>query len=71
MVRGRGYARSAEDIENIVLAASEDGTPIRVRDVGNVTLGPDLRRGVADLDGTGRGGLRHRGHAARARTRST
>lgn len=53
MVRGRGYARSVADFENIVLSASEDGTPIRVRDVGRVVLGPDLRRGVSDLDGTG------------------
>jgi Cu(I)/Ag(I) efflux system membrane protein CusA/SilA len=53
MVRGRGYARDAKDIENIVLVASENGTPIRVRDVGQVVLGPDLRRGVSDLDGAG------------------
>jgi Cu(I)/Ag(I) efflux system membrane protein CusA/SilA len=53
MVRGRGYARSIADFENIVLSASEDGTPIRVRDIGEVVLGPDLRRGVSDLDGTG------------------
>ena len=53
MVRGRGYARSLSDFENIVLTTSESGTPIRIRDVGQVVLGPDLRRGVADLDGTG------------------
>ena len=53
MVRGRGYARSPRDIGDIVLASSETGVPIRVRDVGDVSLGPDLRRGVADLDGTG------------------
>ena len=53
MVRGRGYARSARDIEEIVLSASENGTPIRVRDVGQVVMGPDMRRGVSDLDGTG------------------
>jgi Cu(I)/Ag(I) efflux system membrane protein CusA/SilA len=53
MVRGRGYARSADDIGSIVLARSETGAAIRVRDVGEVTLGPDIRRGVADLDGTG------------------
>jgi copper/silver efflux system protein len=53
MVRGRGYARSVEDFEDIVLVASESGTPIRVKDVGRVTVGPELRRGVADLDGTG------------------
>ena len=53
MVRGRGYAKSEADIGNIVLARNDSGVPVRVRDVGSVTLGPDLRRGVADLDGTG------------------
>lgn len=53
MVRGRGYARSLRDFEDIVLLASEDGTPIRVKDVGQVVMGPDLRRGVSDLDGAG------------------
>jgi Cu(I)/Ag(I) efflux system membrane protein CusA/SilA len=53
MVRGRGYAKSAADIGDIVLARSENGVPVRVRDVGEVTLGPDIRRGVADLDGMG------------------
>jgi Cu(I)/Ag(I) efflux system membrane protein CusA/SilA len=53
MVRGRGYATSIEDFQNIVLQASEGGTPIRIKDVGEVVQGPDLRRGVADLDGQG------------------
>jgi Cu(I)/Ag(I) efflux system membrane protein CusA/SilA len=53
MVRARGYVRSLRDIENIVLVASENGTPVRIQDVGQVTFGPDLRRGVADLDGKG------------------
>jgi Cu(I)/Ag(I) efflux system membrane protein CusA/SilA len=53
MVRGRGYATSLRDFEEIVLATGEKGTPIRVKDVGQVVLGPDLRRGVADLDGQG------------------
>ena len=53
MVRGRGYAKSIADFESIVVSASESGTPIRIRDIGHVTVGPDLRRGVADLDGTG------------------
>ena len=53
MVRGRGYAKSVADIGEIVLARNESGVPVRVRDVGAVTLGPDLRRGVADLNGTG------------------
>ncbi|MBI1786207.1 MAG: efflux RND transporter permease subunit [Acidobacteria bacterium] len=53
MVRGRGYARSTADLANIVLAASPNGTPVRVRDVGRVELGPDLRRGIADWNGEG------------------
>ena len=53
MVRGHGYLKSRADLENVVLAAGEQGTPIRVRDVGEVVLGPDQRRGAADLDGRG------------------
>jgi Cu(I)/Ag(I) efflux system membrane protein CusA/SilA len=53
MVRGRGYAQSTGDIGKIVLATSESGVPIRISDVGEVTLGPDIRRGVADWNGSG------------------
>jgi len=53
MVRGRGYAKTLDDFGDIVLTATEDATPIRIRDIGEVTLGPDYRRGLADLDGTG------------------
>jgi copper/silver efflux system protein len=54
MIRGRGYARSLEDFANISLGVSDTGSQIRIRDVGQVEVGPaDLRRGVADLDGTG------------------
>lgn len=53
MIRGRGYVRSREDLEEVVLKLSDNGVPVRVRDVGRVTLGPDLRRGVADLNGDG------------------
>jgi copper/silver efflux system protein len=52
LIRGRGYVKSPQDLEEIVLA-SVNGTPIRVKDVGRVVLGPDLRRGTADLDGSG------------------
>ncbi len=52
MIRGRGYVKSPQDIEDIVLAG-QNGTPIRIKDVGDVVLGPDIRRGAADLDGTG------------------
>jgi Cu(I)/Ag(I) efflux system membrane protein CusA/SilA len=53
MVRGRGYAQSTSDIGKIVLAKTQGGVPIRISDVGEVTLGPDIRRGVADWNGTG------------------
>jgi len=53
MVRGRGYLTSVGDIENVSLGANKRGTPIRVRDVAQVRLGPDIRRGVAELDGKG------------------
>ena len=53
MVRGRGYARSVSDLEQVSLGVTAAGVPILVRDVGSVTLGPDLRRGIADLNGEG------------------
>jgi len=54
MVRGRGYLRSLADIENIVVVTNpESGTPVLVRNLGTVSLGPDLRRGLAELDGQG------------------
>jgi Cu(I)/Ag(I) efflux system membrane protein CusA/SilA len=53
MVRGRGYARSVEDIEKIVVSRDAKGTPVLVRDVAEVVLGPAMRRGVVDLDGQG------------------
>src|SRR3989454_2531186 len=51
-VRGRGYIKSIEDIESIPLRAV-NGTPVYVRNVGTVHLGPDLRRGLAELNGEG------------------
>ena len=53
MVRGRGYLRRREDLEAVVLKTDEHGTPVLVRDVGWVDVGPEIRRGVADLDGRG------------------
>ncbi|MGK7346686.1 MAG: efflux RND transporter permease subunit [Candidatus Nitrospinota bacterium M3_3B_026] len=53
MVRGFGYIESLEDIRNIALGVDENGTPVTIRDVANVTLGPELRRGLAELDGEG------------------
>ena len=52
MVRGRGYVKSTADLEKAVLKAY-DGTPVRLGDVATVSLGPELRRGLADLDGHG------------------
>jgi len=52
IVRGRGYLRGVADLENIVLRA-EGGTPLLLKDVARVELGPDERRGVAELNGEG------------------
>src|SRR6266446_213825 len=51
-VRGRGYIKSIEDIENVPLK-SQQGTPVYVKNVGTVHLGPDIRRGVSELNGEG------------------
>ena len=51
-VRGHGYIKDPRDIENIVLKV-ENGTPVYIRNVGTVHLGPDIRRGVAEFDGKG------------------
>ncbi|HEU4698617.1 MAG TPA: efflux RND transporter permease subunit, partial [Gemmatimonadales bacterium] len=53
MVRGLGYLKSVRDIENVVVGATASGTPIRVAELGEVGVGPAVRRGVAELDGRG------------------
>jgi len=53
MVRGLGYIKNIPDIENIVLKVDRTGTPIRIKDVARVELGPDERRGIVELDGEG------------------
>ncbi|MFM7274270.1 MAG: efflux RND transporter permease subunit, partial [Gammaproteobacteria bacterium] len=53
MVRSTGYLRSAEDIRRIPLALGERGTPLLLGDVADVREGPQMRRGVTDLDGEG------------------
>jgi Cu(I)/Ag(I) efflux system membrane protein CusA/SilA len=53
LVRGRGYIQSIADIQNLSVAVGNNGTPIRVRDVARVELGPDMRRGIAELNGEG------------------
>jgi Cu(I)/Ag(I) efflux system membrane protein CusA/SilA len=53
MVRGLGYIHGIEDLKEIPVGVDANGTPIRLEDVANVHLGPELRRGVAELDGEG------------------
>lgn len=53
MIRGHGYIKSTADIEQIAVGVSAKGTPILLRDVATVTLGPDMRRGLVELDGQG------------------
>ena len=53
MVRGHGYAKSVSDIENIVVGRDKSGTPVLIKALGRVELGPDIRRGIADLNGEG------------------
>jgi Cu(I)/Ag(I) efflux system membrane protein CusA/SilA len=53
MVRGLGYIKSLDDIKDISLGTDEKGTPISVRDVAHVHTGPELRRGITELDGEG------------------
>jgi Cu(I)/Ag(I) efflux system membrane protein CusA/SilA len=52
MVRGRGYIKSIKDLEMITVGGDR-GTPVLVRDIASVTLGPDMRRGIAELNGQG------------------
>jgi len=53
MVRGLGYFKSLADVEKVPVGVSADGTPVLVRDIAEVSLGPELRRGVAELNGEG------------------
>ena len=53
MVRARGYIRSVSDLEEVVVKTDERGTPVRLRDVASIQLGPEIRRGIAELDGEG------------------
>jgi Cu(I)/Ag(I) efflux system membrane protein CusA/SilA len=53
MLVGRGYIETTEDIEKIPVGVDEHGTAIQVRDIGDVILGPDIRRGAIDLDAQG------------------
>ena len=53
MVRGRGYIKSVDDIRKIVVSNNARGTPVLLRDVAHVTIGPEIRRGIVELDGKG------------------
>ena len=53
MIRVKGYVKSPQDLENTVIGTDGKGTPVLVKNVANVVIGPDIRRGVADLDGQG------------------
>jgi Cu(I)/Ag(I) efflux system membrane protein CusA/SilA len=53
MVRGLGYIKSIRDVQNIVVGADRQGTPVMIKDVGIVRLGPDLRRGLTEANGQG------------------
>jgi Cu(I)/Ag(I) efflux system membrane protein CusA/SilA len=53
MVRGRGYLRNINDLGNVVLKAAPNGTPVMLKDVARIQLGPDERRGIAEMNGTG------------------
>ena len=53
MVRGHGYLKSEHDLEQVVLKTNKTGTPVLLRDVARIERGPEIRRGVADLNGRG------------------
>ena len=53
MVRGLGYVKDVRDLEQVVLGVGPGGTPILLKDVGDVTIGPEIRRGLADWNGEG------------------
>ena len=53
MVRSRGYIQSVDDLNTIPVGVDSDGTPIRLQDVAHVHLGPELRRGIVELNGEG------------------
>src|SRR5262249_38180503 len=53
VIRGRGYLHSVDEIESIPVGTDRRGTPILIRDIAHVQVGPDQRRGIAELDGKG------------------
>ena len=53
MVRGEGYIQGVDDVKRVALGVDDSGTPISVQDVATVQIGPDIRRGLAELNGDG------------------
>ena len=53
MIRGRGYIKGLKDLESIAVSTNGQGTPVLLKDVATVRLGPEIRRGIAELDGKG------------------
>jgi len=53
MVRATGYIKNAEDLENIPLGVNKNGTPLLLKDVADIVIGPQMRRGIAELNGEG------------------
>jgi Cu(I)/Ag(I) efflux system membrane protein CusA/SilA len=53
MIRGRGYIQTLKDLEEVPVTTDRAGTPVLLRDIARIQLGPEMRRGVADLDGRG------------------
>ena len=70
IVRGLGYIKSIQDVQNIVVGADPQGTPIMIKDIGIVRLGPELRRGLAEANGQGEvvGGIVIARYGANARS---
>ena len=53
MIRGNGYIQSIDDLKNIAVSVNQNGTPVLLRQLGTVSLGPEIRRGLAERDGIG------------------
>ena len=53
MIRGRGYIKGLKDLESIAVSTNGQGTPVLLKDVATLRLGPEIRRGIAELDGKG------------------
>ena len=53
MVRGKGYVKSTGDLEKVVVKTNDNGTPVLLRDVADIALGPQIRRGIMDFNGEG------------------